>query len=227
MVSSCTTTTINRSTLPQALTVQFNRCIPREGTAELALKAGHKLIATDVTLDFVTKAPSAGRHSLQAELTNPLGQTLMTLSKTPTSPVINVEGQRVPGSLKRRVATDDRGYLTIDGTATGMKLSELICGFGGVWPEAWLAKLSAFDLVRDGKSQKKSARLVVNDDDREIKLTLPLNGQMPKRCAAITLRYALGLHKERLAFCLHPSKGLGSLTHAERGHELRWVIVTD
>lgn len=226
---SCTTTPkIDKNTLPEALRVQFEPCVPRDGTAELAFTSRGKVIATDVTLDFLAKGAGKQPLTLAAELSNPLGQTLMTVSQTPPSRAIVVKGRRIPKALRRQLATDDKGYITIDGTSAGIKLSELICALGGVWPEPWLDRLTAFAIV-SSSAGGKSAKLVSADDSRTIKLTLPITGQMPKRCAAIEVRYALGLHSEQLALCLDPSRSLGSLSHtAKEGQdELRWAIVTD
>lgn len=225
LAASCTTSPkIDKTSLPEALRVQFEPCVPRDGTAELTFKSKGKIVASEVTLDFLAEKPG----SLNAELSNPLGQTLMTVSQTPPSRAIAFKGRKVPKLLKRDYATDAKGFITVDGTSAGIKLSELICALGGVWPEPWLDRLTAFEIVSP-TAGGKSARLVSEDDSRRIKLTLPITGEMPRRCAAIEVRYALGLHKEQLALCLDPARGLGTLSRrAKKGQdELRWAIVTD
>lgn len=229
LASACTTSAkIDKATLPEALRVQFEPCVPRDGTAELTFKSKGKVVASEVTLDFLAEKPGSQPINFSAELSNPLGQTLMTVSQTPPSRAIAFKGRKVPKLLKRDYATDAKGFITVDGTSAGIKLSELVCALGGVWPEPWLDRLTAFDIVAPATGGK-SARLVSEDDSRIIKLTLPITGKMPKRCAAIEVRYALGLHKEQLALCLDPARGLGTLSRrAKKGQdELRWAIVTD
>lgn len=231
VLASCSTTTVDKASLPQALKVQFAPCVPRDGTAELSFLADGKVVASDMTLDFIatrhfgTKLKGGTKleagTKLKAELSNPLGQTLMTISHRPPSRAITVKGRRIPKRLKRSYATNDKGFITVDGTSVGLKLTELICALGGVWPEPWLSQLTAFD------TKDKDGRLVAEADGRKIKLTLPLTGAMPRRCAAITVSYALGLHSEKLRLCLDPNSGLGSLSYPEQGQTLRWAIVTD
>lgn len=221
VLASCTTTTVDKASLPQALKVQFAPCVPRDGTAELSFVAAGKVVASDMTLDFIATRHSGPTANLKAELSNPLGQTLMTISHRPPSRAIAVTGRRVPKRLKRPYATDDQGFITVDGTSVGLKLTELICALGGVWPKPWLSQLTAFAIADN------QARLVAEADGRKIKLTLPLTGAMPRRCAAITVRYALGLYSEQLRLCLDPNSGLGSLSYPDQGQTLHWAIVTD
>lgn len=216
LLASCTTTLVDRKTLPQALTMQFDQCTPRDGTAELSLRHKGKLVAAEVTLDFVAD----GADTLKAELANPMGQTLMAIGLTPPSRELVFSGRQ---AVPQKVAVDKAGFLTVDGTSVGLKLTELICGLGGVWPEPWLAKLTSFRLNK----AKTSAKLVVEDAGRTIKLSLPVTGEMPNRCAAIKVSYALGLHTERLKMCLHPPKGLGSLSREKPEQSLNWAIISD
>lgn len=219
-LSSCTTTPIDRQTLPEILKSQFAPCIPREGTVELTFQHKRSIKASEVTLDFVADSS----QKLRAELTNPLGQTMLGITLDPPGRKLAFSGRSAKG-LKEQVTVDDKGFLEVDGNFTGIKLSELICGLGGVWPEPWLNKLTTFQVISD-KGQK-SARLVAEDERRKIKLTLPLTGEMPRRCADISISYALGLHREKVAMCLHPNKGLGSLSRSKPDQSLRWAIIMD
>lgn len=215
-LSSCTTTSVDPTTLPSALTTQFDRCVPRDGTAELSFYHKGKLVAAELTLDFVAKAAD----TLAAELANPLGQTLFTLNLTPPSRKIKVRGAR---QLKQQIELDDEGFLRVDDTVMGLKLTELICGLSGVWPQSWLRSLSSVTY----NSAKTLAKLSIEDERRKISLALPLTGKMPKRCAQISVSYFMGLHKEQLKLCLDPARSLGSLSRSAPDQTLRWSVVTD
>lgn len=215
-LSSCTTTSVDPTTLPSSLKTQFDRCVPRDGTAELNFHHKGKLVAAELTLDFVAKAPD----TLLAELANPLGQTLFALNLTPPSRKVKVKGAR---QFKQQIELDDEGYLRVDDTFVGLKLTELICALSGVWPESWLDSLSSVTY----NSPKTLAKLNIEDDRRKIKLALPLTGKMPKRCAQISVSYVMGLHKEQLKLCLDPARSLGSLSRSAPDQTLGWAIVTD
>lgn len=161
----------------------FKACAPADGGAIVTvLEDGVR--RGSATLDWIAKA-----GLFQAELTGPIGQTLLTMTLAEGGPV------KIAGSVRRdwppmKVTKD--GFFEVDGHFVGLKTTEVACVFQAALPPGWLMKFSYSQ--KDGVQQ----RLTFADGKRDMTVTFQESGSY---CAEVAWSVML-IFKRSLSWCV-------------------------
>lgn len=190
LISACQTTPAPQAMrAPEAFQEAFSQCNKGDGEVLARLLEGEQVINT-VPMDWV----AWGRRGWAVEGTSPFGQTLFRLTYQGVDRSFATSGA-FPGRLPDLASNED-GYLVIDGRWIGIRASEIPCFLKGQVPTAWLQsvihwKLSSHELVFTSKEKGRALYVRMEVDEQN-----SIN-----YCSRIVWSYYLGLVSRELKIC--------------------------
>lgn len=201
-----------RPRLPADTSPLFKACAPADGGVVATVREGAARVGSG-ELDWIAEP---GRF--MAEITGPLGDTLLALKLESDGGLVEVDGGLASQVPRVRVLAS--GYLEVDGHFVGLKAAELPCVFQAALPPAWT------DLLVNVQRRGGELELSFDGGEREMTVTVPGRSSYAY-CVRVEWPLYLVMHR-RLTWCVGPKE------RADRGlldglgdYSLEWKALTE
>ncbi len=179
------------------ITVQdfFDACMVGDGLASLQVRGSDTEISS-LEIEWVGK----DNRDWKWEITNPLGQTMLTGSYNSAEQKITTSGQAV--ELVPPLAVGKDGFLRVDGHFVGIRPEEMSCFLRMKFPQHWLDRAFAYEEIEN------RAIILAADKERRIDIEVEHIQSVLKRrgCANVRWSNLLGIVRSQIKFCIKPGK---------------------
>lgn len=179
------------------ITVQdfFDACMAGDGLASLQIR-GPEIEMSSLEVEWVGKE----NRDWKWEVTNPLGQTMLTSSYDSAAQKIIMGGQAVEHVPPLSIGKD--GFIRVDGHFVGIRPEEMSCFLRMKFPQHWLERAYAYQEV------ETSGIILAADEERRIRIEVDHIQSVLKRrgCATVHWSNFLGMVRSQIKFCIKPGK---------------------